>query len=143
METMQAHIIDVVKRMKEITLVMPTPEQVLESQGVTPQHIEDLRSIGGLVSLLGYLKNSHVNIRAKATESLKDGDRIVEAGLQCYDICTEMFRLSMATRFMARSSTQFALEDEEEDTRTRGSSSRSRVRGRSFFEDVSMGCNSG
>ncbi|KAF3662282.1 putative zinc finger protein [Capsicum annuum] len=28
----------------------------------------DLRSIGGLVPLLGYLKNSHANIRAKAAE---------------------------------------------------------------------------
>lgn len=85
MEAMQAQTIDVVKRMKEITLVMQTPEQVLESQGVTPQDIEDmldelqehvesidmandLHSIGGLVPLLGYLKNSHANIRAKAAE---------------------------------------------------------------------------
>lgn len=28
----------------------------------------DLHSIGGLVPLLGYLKNSHANIRAKAAE---------------------------------------------------------------------------
>lgn len=28
----------------------------------------DLNSIGGLVPLLGYLKNSHANIRAKAAE---------------------------------------------------------------------------
>ncbi|KAH7553717.1 hypothetical protein JRO89_XS12G0046600 [Xanthoceras sorbifolium] len=85
MEAMQAQSVDVVKRMKEITLVMQTPEQVLESQGVTPQDIEDmldelqehvesidmandLHSIGGLVPLLGYLKNSHANIRAKAAE---------------------------------------------------------------------------
>ncbi|CAN0906822.1 Hsp70 nucleotide exchange factor FES1 [Linum grandiflorum] len=85
MEAMQAQTVDVVKRMKEITLVMQTPEDVLESQGVTPadiegmldelqEHVEsidmanDLHSIGGLVPLLGYLKNSHANIRAKAAE---------------------------------------------------------------------------
>ncbi|KAF5729377.1 hypothetical protein HS088_TW21G01542 [Tripterygium wilfordii] len=85
MEAMQAQTVDVVKRMKEITLVMQTPEQVLESQGVTPADIEDmldelqehvesidmandLHSIGGLVPLLGYLRNSHENIRAKAAE---------------------------------------------------------------------------
>ncbi|XP_030480711.1 hsp70 nucleotide exchange factor FES1 [Cannabis sativa] len=85
MEAMQAQSVDVVKRMKEITLVMQTPEQVLEAQGVTAadiegmldelqEHVEsidmanDLHSIGGLVPLLGYLKNSHANIRAKAAE---------------------------------------------------------------------------
>ncbi|PHT71611.1 hypothetical protein T459_22396 [Capsicum annuum] len=85
MEAMQAQTVDVVKRMKEITLVMQTPEQVLESQGVTSQDIQDmldelqehvesidmandLHSIGGLVPLLGYLKNAHANIRAKAAE---------------------------------------------------------------------------
>lgn len=85
MEAMQAQTVDVIKRMKEITLVMQTPDQVLESQGVTSQDIEDmldelqehvesidmandLHSIGGLVPLLGYLKNSHANIRAKAAE---------------------------------------------------------------------------
>lgn len=40
MEAMQSQSVDVVKRMKEITLVMQTPEQVLESQGVTPADIE-------------------------------------------------------------------------------------------------------
>ncbi|GAA0162727.1 hypothetical protein LIER_18757 [Lithospermum erythrorhizon] len=85
MEAMQSQTVDVVKRMKEITLVMQTPEQVLESHGVTPQDIEgmldelqehvesidmanDLHSIGGLTPLLNYLKNSHANIRAKAAE---------------------------------------------------------------------------
>ncbi|XP_027335811.1 uncharacterized protein LOC113849822 [Abrus precatorius] len=85
METMQAQTIDVVKRMKDITLVMQTPEQVLRDQGVTPADIEDmldelqehvesidmandLHSIGGLVPLLGYLKNSHARIRAKAAD---------------------------------------------------------------------------
>ncbi|KAF1877085.1 hypothetical protein Lal_00033641 [Lupinus albus] len=94
MEAMQAQTIDVVKRMKEITLVMKTPEQELEAQGVTPADIEDvldelqehvesidmandlvplyfdnnLHSIGGLVPLLGYLKSTHANIRAKAAD---------------------------------------------------------------------------
>ncbi|EEF30822.1 Hsp70-binding protein, putative [Ricinus communis] len=85
MEAMQAQSVDVIKRMKEITLVMQAPEHVLEAQGVTPADIEDmleelqehvesidmandLHSIGGLVPLLGYLKNSHANIRAKAAE---------------------------------------------------------------------------
>lgn len=40
MEAMQAQTVDVVKRMKEITLVMKTPEQELENQGVTPENIE-------------------------------------------------------------------------------------------------------
>ncbi|CAA0830519.1 Fes1A [Striga hermonthica] len=85
MEAMQAQTVVIAKRMKEITLVMKIPEQVLESQGVTPQDIEDmldelqdhvesidmandLHSIGGLVTLLDYLKNSHANIRAKVAE---------------------------------------------------------------------------
>ncbi|WJX43183.1 hypothetical protein P8452_30321 [Trifolium repens] len=85
MEAMQAQTVDVVKRMKEITLVMKTPEQELENQGVTPADIEDmldelqehvesidmandLHTIGGLVPLLAYLKNSHANIRAKAAD---------------------------------------------------------------------------
>ncbi|KAG6430661.1 hypothetical protein SASPL_108733 [Salvia splendens] len=85
MEAMQGQTIDVIKRMKDITLVMKTPEQVLESQGVTPQDVEDmldelqehvesidnandLHSIGGLAPLLDYLRNSHPNIRAKAAD---------------------------------------------------------------------------
>ncbi|XP_057470719.1 uncharacterized protein LOC130759590 [Actinidia eriantha] len=85
MEALQAQTVDVIKRMKEITLVMQTPEQVLEEQGVTAsdledmldelqEHVEaidmanDLNSMGGLVPLLGYLKNSHANIRAKAAD---------------------------------------------------------------------------
>ncbi|KAH0927615.1 hypothetical protein HID58_019871 [Brassica napus] len=85
MEAMQSQTLDVVKRMKEITLVMQTPEQVLVEHGVTPDDIEDLldelqehvesidmandlHSIGGLVPLLGFLKNSHANIRAKAAD---------------------------------------------------------------------------
>ncbi|XP_045833200.1 hsp70 nucleotide exchange factor FES1-like [Trifolium pratense] len=85
MEAMQAQTVDIVKRMKEITLVMKTPDQELENQGVTPADIEDmldelqehvesidfandLHTIGGLVPLLAYLKNSHANIRAKAAD---------------------------------------------------------------------------
>ncbi|XP_074571029.1 uncharacterized protein LOC141827637 [Curcuma longa] len=85
MEAMQAQTVDVVKRMKEITLVMKTPGDVLEAQGIKPcdivdmldelqEHVEsidmanDLHSIGGLVPLLGYLKNSDAGIRAKAAD---------------------------------------------------------------------------
>ncbi|KAK4800798.1 hypothetical protein SAY86_021285 [Trapa natans] len=85
MEAMQAQSVDVIRRMKEITLVMQTPMQVLESQGVTSadiegmldelqEHVEaidmanDLYSIGGLASLLAYLKNHHANVRAKAAD---------------------------------------------------------------------------
>lgn len=85
MEAMQAQTVDVVKRMKEITLVMQAPDDVLEEQGVTATDIEDLldelqehveaidmandlHSIGGLPPLLNFLKNSHANIRAKAAE---------------------------------------------------------------------------
>ncbi|XP_078436102.1 hsp70 nucleotide exchange factor fes1-like [Wolffia australiana] len=85
MDAMQAQTVDVVKRMKEITLLMKTPEDVLQAQGVTASDIEglldelmehvesidmanDLHSIGGLVPLLGFLKNSDAGIRAKAAE---------------------------------------------------------------------------
>uniref|UniRef100_A0A453MAG8 Nucleotide exchange factor Fes1 domain-containing protein n=1 Tax=Aegilops tauschii subsp. strangulata TaxID=200361 RepID=A0A453MAG8_AEGTS len=85
MEAMRANTIDVVGRMKEIAQVMKTPDDVLQSHGVNPENIEDmldelqehvesidmandLHSIGGLDPLLGYLKNSHAGIRAKAAE---------------------------------------------------------------------------
>ncbi|GJV13499.1 HSP70 nucleotide exchange factor FES1-like protein [Tanacetum coccineum] len=85
MEAMQAQTIDVVKRMKEITLVMQTPDNVLEEQGVSAsdlegmldelqEHVEpidmanDHHTIRGLPPLLKYLSNSHANIRAKAAE---------------------------------------------------------------------------
>ena len=48
MEAMQAQSVDVIKRMKEITLVMQTPEQVLEAQGVTSADIE-----GSIISQMG------------------------------------------------------------------------------------------
>ncbi|KAJ6826743.1 hsp70 nucleotide exchange factor fes1-like [Iris pallida] len=85
-EAMQAQqSVDPVKRMKDITLVMRTPQDVLESQGITPsdigdmldelqEHVEsidmanDLHPIGGLVPLLGYLKNPNAGIRAKAAD---------------------------------------------------------------------------
>ena len=44
MEAMQAQSVDVIKRMKEITLVMQTPEQILDSQGVTPTDIEGIQT---------------------------------------------------------------------------------------------------
>ncbi|XP_031484698.1 hsp70 nucleotide exchange factor fes1-like isoform X1 [Nymphaea colorata] len=85
LEAMEGQTVNVLKRMKEITLVMKTPENILETQGVTAadiegmldelqEHVEsidmanDLHAIGGLVPLLGYLKNSHAGIRAKAAE---------------------------------------------------------------------------
>ncbi|KAG9454617.1 hypothetical protein H6P81_007521 [Aristolochia fimbriata] len=85
MEAMESQTVDVIKRMKEITLVMQTPQQVLEAQGVTSADIEDmldelqehvetidmandLHSIGGLVPLLGFLKNPDAGIRAKAAD---------------------------------------------------------------------------
>ncbi|CAN7117227.1 unnamed protein product [Brassica rapa subsp. narinosa] len=88
MEAMQSQTVDVVKRMKEITLVMQTPQHVLVDHGVTSQDIEDLldelqehvesidmandlHAIGGLVPLLGFLKNSHANIRAKAADVVR------------------------------------------------------------------------
>lgn len=87
MEAMQAQTIDVVKRMKEISAVMQTPQEVLEAHGVTveemeglleelQEHVEsidmanDLHTIGGLVPLLGYLKNPHALLRARAAEVL-------------------------------------------------------------------------
>lgn len=42
MEAMQAQTVDVIKRMKEITLVMKTPEKELEAQGVSPAEIEGI-----------------------------------------------------------------------------------------------------
>nr|CAB3497647.1 unnamed protein product [Digitaria exilis] len=61
MEAMQANTIDVVKRMKEITQVMKTPEDVLESQGVTPENIEAL-------NLIQYLLHNDKTDRSIATE---------------------------------------------------------------------------
>ncbi|XP_072997310.1 uncharacterized protein [Typha latifolia] len=84
-EAMQARTVNVVNRMKEIALVMRTPEDVLEAQGITPSDIEDmlielkelvepidaandLHLVGGLLPLLSYLRKPNACIRAKAAE---------------------------------------------------------------------------
>ncbi|KAG8369205.1 hypothetical protein BUALT_Bualt15G0126900 [Buddleja alternifolia] len=79
--------------------------------------------------------------KGKGKENVMDGERLVEAGLQCFDLCTEMFKDNVATGVMARSSTHTPLDDDvdEVNSRTGGSSDRSRVRGRNVTEDVSMG----
>ncbi|KAJ8471540.1 hypothetical protein OPV22_025883 [Ensete ventricosum] len=81
-EALQAQTLDVAKRMKEIQLVMSITEDVLELQGIEladivemldelGEHVgsidmtNDLRSVSGLVPLLGYLKNSDAGIGAK------------------------------------------------------------------------------
>jgi hypothetical protein len=58
MEAMQENTIDVVKRMKEITLVMKTPEDVLQSQGVTPENIEG--TVWSVISIVLTMKHSRV-----------------------------------------------------------------------------------
>ncbi|XP_047334715.1 hsp70-binding protein 1-like [Impatiens glandulifera] len=85
MEAIQERTVNLVTRMKDIIVVMKIPEQVLESQGLTTadieemldelkEHVEsidmanDFHSIGGLPPLLGYLKHSNANIRAKAAD---------------------------------------------------------------------------
>ncbi|KAK8950493.1 hypothetical protein KSP40_PGU009935 [Platanthera guangdongensis] len=45
LEAMGANSVDVIKRMKEITEVMKTPEDVLDAHGVTTAHIEVLASV--------------------------------------------------------------------------------------------------
>ncbi|XP_066385765.1 hsp70 nucleotide exchange factor fes1-like [Miscanthus floridulus] len=120
MEAMQANTIDVVKRMKEITQVMKTPEDVLQSQGVTPENIEDmldelqehvesidmandLHSIGGLDPLLGYLKNSNAGIRAKAAEVVST---IVQNNPKSQQLVMESNRLEpLLTNFKSDPST--------------------------------------
>lgn len=84
-EAMQAQTVDVIKRMKEISMVMNMPTEVLQSQGVSieelqgmleelQEHVEsidmanDLHAIGGLIPLLNYLKNPHPGIRSRAAE---------------------------------------------------------------------------
>ncbi|XP_047086390.1 hsp70 nucleotide exchange factor FES1-like [Lolium rigidum] len=76
---------DVVSRLREIALLMSTPLSVLEAQGITPDDIEDLlaelqvhvesidvandlHSVGGLVPVIRYLRNSNARIRAKAAD---------------------------------------------------------------------------
>ncbi|KAG0616390.1 hypothetical protein M758_5G111200 [Ceratodon purpureus] len=84
-EAMQEQTVDIVKRMKEISMVMNLPSEVLEAQDITPEEIEgmleelqehvenidmanDLHAIGGLVPLLNYLKNPNAGIRSRAAE---------------------------------------------------------------------------
>lgn len=84
-EAMQEQTVDIIKRMKEITMVMNLPNEILEAQDITPEEIEgmleelqeyvesidmanDLHAIGGLVPLLNYLKNSNPGIRSRAAE---------------------------------------------------------------------------
>ena len=62
MEAVQAQSVDVVKRMKEITLVMQTPEQVLEAQGVTSADIEGIISQKPSFFFFFFLCFSHVLI---------------------------------------------------------------------------------
>jgi hsp70-interacting protein len=84
-EAMESQTVDIIKRMKEISMVMNMPSEVLESQGVTVEELEelleelqehvesidmanDLHAIGGLVPLLNYLKNPNAGIRSRAAE---------------------------------------------------------------------------
>ncbi|KAJ3682711.1 hypothetical protein LUZ60_012938 [Juncus effusus] len=84
-EAMEARTVDMIKRMKEISMVMSTPLHVLESQGVSSSDLEDmldelhervesidnandLVSVGGLFPLLNYLKNRSPKIRAKSAQ---------------------------------------------------------------------------
>uniref|UniRef100_A0A0D9VSF6 TOG domain-containing protein n=2 Tax=Leersia perrieri TaxID=77586 RepID=A0A0D9VSF6_9ORYZ len=85
-EAVERHMmVDVVSRMREIALLMSTPLSVLEAQGITPDDIEgllaelqvhvesidmanDLHSVGGLVPVIKYLRNSNARIRARAAD---------------------------------------------------------------------------
>uniref|UniRef100_A0ACD5XEH0 Uncharacterized protein n=1 Tax=Avena sativa TaxID=4498 RepID=A0ACD5XEH0_AVESA len=85
-EAVELHMAeDVVSRLREIALLMSTPLSVLEAQGITPGDIEDLlaelqvhvesidiandlHSVGGLVPVIRYLRNSNARIRAKAAD---------------------------------------------------------------------------
>ncbi|KAE8808312.1 Hsp70-binding protein 1 [Hordeum vulgare] len=85
-EAVERHMAeDVVGRLREIALLMRTPLSVLEAQGITPEDIEDLlaelqvhvesidiandlHSVGGLVPVIRYLRNTNARIRAKAAD---------------------------------------------------------------------------
>ncbi|RCV45526.1 hypothetical protein SETIT_9G461500v2 [Setaria italica] len=85
-EAVERHMmVDVVSRMREIALLMSTPPAVLEAQGITHDDIEgllselqvhvesidmanDLHSVGGLVPVIKFLRNSDARIRAKAAD---------------------------------------------------------------------------
>lgn len=62
MEAMQAQTVDVVKRMKEITLVMKTPEEVLQAQGVSPSDLE-----GSMFLIPFVVAVSHFKVSADTT----------------------------------------------------------------------------
>ena len=63
MEAMQANTVDVVGRMKEIAQVMKTPDDVLQSHGVTPENIEGTFT-GVPVSVIIIFSNLHVSYHA-------------------------------------------------------------------------------
>ncbi|CAI5504121.1 unnamed protein product [Closterium sp. Naga37s-1] len=84
-QAMQAAVVDIVQRMKEISMVMAVTEEGLLAQGVTvdemagmleelQEHVEsidmanDLKAIGGLEPLLRFLKSPHAILRARAAE---------------------------------------------------------------------------
>lgn len=87
MEAMQAQTVDVIKRMKEISMVLNMPLEALDAHGVTTEDVEvlleelqehvesidmanDLHAIGGLVPLINYLRDPNASIRARASEVL-------------------------------------------------------------------------
>ena len=41
-EAMQEQTVDIIKRMKEITMVMNLPNEILEAQDITPEEIEGM-----------------------------------------------------------------------------------------------------
>ncbi|CAI5470386.1 unnamed protein product [Closterium sp. Yama58-4] len=91
-QAMQAAVVDIVQRMKEISMVMAVTEEGLLSQGVTveemagmleelQEHVEsidmanDLKAIGGLEPLLRFLKSPHAILRARAAEVVTTMDQ--------------------------------------------------------------------
>ncbi|CAI5503882.1 unnamed protein product [Closterium sp. Naga37s-1] len=84
-QAMQAAVVDIVQRMKEISMVMAVTEEGLLAQGVAvdelegmldelQEHVEsidmanDLKAIGGLEPLLRFLKSPHAILLARAAE---------------------------------------------------------------------------
>ncbi|KAG8375851.1 hypothetical protein BUALT_Bualt09G0002100 [Buddleja alternifolia] len=69
------------------------------------------------------------DVIASLVANVMDGERLVEVGLQCFDLCTKMFRDNVATGAIARSSTQAPLDDDvnEVNSTIRGNFDRSRV----------------
>ncbi|CAI7905508.1 unnamed protein product [Closterium sp. NIES-53] len=104
-QAMQAAVVDIVQRMKEISMVMAVTEEGLLAQGVTveemagmleelQEHVEsidmanDLKAIGGLEPLLRFLRSPHAILRARAAEVVttmvqnneKSQRSVIEAG---------------------------------------------------------------